>query len=174
MTGRCFVDANVLVYARDPRAPVKQARAAEWIARLWRERRACTSVQVLSEFYVIATRKLEPRVSRELAWDDVRQYLAWPVQSIDEQVMEGAYRIEYRYRLSWWDSLVVSAAQALACETLLTEDLQDGMTFGSLRVRNPFLHAVTEPDAGYRVVPKPVALHRSRGRPRRTLAGAQS
>ena len=70
MTALCFVDANVFVYARDTREPLKQPRAAQWIGHLWRERSGCTSIQVLSEFYVVATRKLQPRVSADAAWDD--------------------------------------------------------------------------------------------------------
>jgi len=167
MTGLCFVDANVLVYARDPREPVKQPRATEWIAHLWRERRGCLSVQVLSEFYAIATRKLEPRVPAQLAWAEVERYLAWRVQPVDEAVLLGARDVELRYRLSWWDSLIVAAAQVLDCQTLLTEDLQDGAAFGHLRVVNPFLHRVSEPDAHYRAVPAARPLHRPRGRPRR-------
>jgi hypothetical protein len=62
MTGPCFVDANVLVYARDARHASKQARAAHWIARLWQEQLGRTSVQVLSEYHAVTTRKLTPRV----------------------------------------------------------------------------------------------------------------
>ena len=52
MTGLCFVDAEVFVYARDPRDAAKQSRALQWIAHLWQERLGRTSVQVLSEYYV--------------------------------------------------------------------------------------------------------------------------
>jgi len=61
MTGPCFVDANVFVYAHDPRDASKRARARQWIDALWQERLGRTSIQVLSEYYAVATRKLAPR-----------------------------------------------------------------------------------------------------------------
>jgi len=53
-----FVDANVFVYARDPREPRKEARAKQWLSGLWRERTGRTSSLALAEFYDIATRRL--------------------------------------------------------------------------------------------------------------------
>ena len=168
MTGRCFVDANVLVYARDPRDPRKQQRALQWLDLLWRDRRGRTSVQVLAETYVVLTRKLG--VAGEEAWQRVERYLAWDPQPVDAVVLRGAREVEQRYRLSWWDSTIVAAAQIEGCEVLLTEDLQDGEIFGSLRVRNPFLHEVRQPEAAYAVEPATRSPHRPRGRPRRAAA----
>ena len=68
MTAPCFVDAKVFVYARDPRDAAKQSRALHWIAHLWQERLGRTSVQVLSEYYVLATRTLKPHVAPGAAW----------------------------------------------------------------------------------------------------------
>ncbi|MCW5569979.1 MAG: hypothetical protein KIT78_02690, partial [Steroidobacteraceae bacterium] len=58
MTGLCFVDANVLVYSRDPANAAKQSRAQDWLDRLWNEGVGRISTQVLSEFYNVTTRKL--------------------------------------------------------------------------------------------------------------------
>src|SRR5205814_5250488 len=87
MTVRCFVDASVLLQARDPRDPLKQARATEWLDRLWQQRSGRTSFQVLAEFYVLATRKLSPRVPEDLAWDEVTRYLAWAPQETNEPLL---------------------------------------------------------------------------------------
>lgn len=168
MTAACFVDANVLVYARDPRDPLKQRRAAEWLDWLWQQRAGRTSMQVLAEFYVVATRKLAPKVPEEAAWDEVMRYLAWTPIPTDEALLRGAREIERRYKLSWWDSMVVAAAQLQDCAILATEDLQDGMAFGALKVQNPFTSVLEEPIAEYLV--KAVPLHRARGRPRRLAA----
>lgn len=165
MTARCFVDANVLVYARDARDARKQQRAMQWLELLWRERAGRTSMQVLAETYVVLTRKLG--APSEDAWNRVERYLAWSPQPVDEAVLRGAKEVERRYRLSWWDSMVVAAAQLQACEVLLTEDLQDGEIFGTLRVRNPFLHELREAEAAYEVQPITRSAHRPRGRPRR-------
>jgi predicted nucleic acid-binding protein len=172
MSSLVFVDANVFVYARDPRDARKQARARQWLSGLWRERSGRTSMQVLSEFYTVATRKLAQPVAEDLAWDDIARYLSWRPQAIDEAVLRLAREIERRYRLSWWDDLVVAAAQLQGCSVLLTEDLQDGMVFGTLRARSPFTLAAGEPESDYAVQHIPVSLHRPRGRPRRVAARA--
>jgi predicted nucleic acid-binding protein len=162
-----FVDANVFIYQYDPREPLKRARAAEWLATLWRDRRGRTSMQVLSECQWNLARKYG--ISPDEAWDDVSALFEWSPQPVDRAVLEGAREIERRHRLSWWDSLIVAAAQLQNCAMLLTEDLQDGATFGAMRVVNPFLHAVREPAADY-LVAQAVSTHRPRGRPRRAYA----
>jgi len=166
MTGRVFVDANVFVYAHDRTDHAKQARAAEWIAYLWRESLGRTSMQVLSECYVTFTRKLAFRIPAEKAWEEMSALLAWRPQPIDEPLMRRAREIEQRYRLAWWDSMVVAAAQLQECATLLTEDLQDGMIFGPVAVRSPFTLQVGEPSGLY-TLPVLRPQHRPRGRPRR-------
>jgi len=167
MTVRCFVDTNVLVYARDSREPVKQAHAAEWIELLWREAAGRTSSQVLSEYYSVVTRRLIPRVSPDEAWDDTRMLFAWDPQPIDPTLLIRAREIEQRWRLSWWDSMVVAAAQLQGCALLLTEDLQDGAQYGGVTVHCPFTHDVREPMPAYAVAPPVRPRYRGRGRPRK-------
>ena len=164
MIAPVFVDTNVLLYARDASEPVKQPLAAAWLALLWRERSGRTSIQVLSEYCVNATRKLRPGMSADEAWDDVRALLAWRPQPLDRAVLESGRELERRFRLSWWDSLVVAAAQLQGCALLLTEDLQDGMAFGQVTVRSPFTLKAGEPIAQYAVVTA-ASRHRPRGRP---------
>ena len=166
-----FVDTNVFAYARDASEPYKQPLAAQRIARLWREQNGRTSMQVLNEYYVTLTRKLKPGLKSEAAWEDVELLLAWEPQPVDRELILRAREVERRYRLSWWDSMIVSAAQLQECETLLTEDLQDGMILGSVTVRNPFAARVAEDPAPYKVSPVIPQRHRPRGRPRRGAAG---
>jgi len=172
MTALVFVDTNVLVYARDTRDPSKHAKAAEWIRMLWNEQRGRTSVQVLSEYYDVITRKFARQVSREDAWDDVQRFLTWHPQSIDEDVLINAREIEERHRLSWWDSLIVAAARTQGCMLLLTEDLQDGADYSGLSVRNPFNLGVADERSAYTSLPKLASRHRGRGRPRKNRAAA--
>ena len=161
-----FVDSNVLVYTRDVTEQAKRSRASEWIALLWSERLGRTSCQVLSEFYVTVTRKLKPGLTQEAAWHEVNAFLAWQPQPIDGALLQRAREIEQRYRLSWWDSMVVAAAQLQDCAVLLTEDLQDGAAFGSVTVRSPFTLAVEEPRGKYEI-PSTAQQHPPRGRPRK-------
>lgn len=168
MIAYVFVDTNVFVYARDPRDAAKQARAEDWIARLWRDGSGRTSIQVLSEYYFIVTRKLIPRVSPDEAWDDTRTLLTWEPLPVDAALLTRAREIEQRWRLSWWDSMVVAAAQVQGCALLLTEDLQDGAAYAGVTVRSPFTLDVREPAPDYAVAPAIAPRHRGRGRPRKT------
>ena len=133
-----FVDTNVLVYARDASDPEKQAVAAAWIAHLWTSAGGRLSVQVLQEYYVTMTRKLDPGLPAEEAREDVRDLTAWRPIRIDEAIVEAAWRVEDRFELSFWDSLIVAAAQAADCEGLLTEDLHHGLEIDGLRIADPF------------------------------------
>jgi predicted nucleic acid-binding protein len=169
MTGRVFVDTNVLLYSRDETEPAKQPRAKAWLERLWRERLGRTSMQVLSEYYVNLKRKSAARISADEAWAGVARYLAWKPLPVDEALMLRAREVEQRWRLSWWDSMVVAAAQLQDCALLLTEDLHDGASFGTLTVRSPFTLPVEEPAAAYVVVPRAASRHRPRGRPKRSV-----
>lgn len=170
MTGPCFVDADVFVYAQDPRDPRKHRQAEAWLDSLWGARQGRTSAQALAEFYAAATRKL--KVAPDTAWQEAERYFGWKPLAIDEAVLRRAREIEQRYRLSWWDSMIVAAAQLQDCVLLLSEDLQDGAAFGSLTVRSPFTLEVREAAATYAVTPRAASRHRSRGRPRRFAAAA--
>ena len=167
MSAPVFVDTNVFVYARDASEPVKQPRAAAWLAYLWQQRLGRTSIQVLSEFYVTVTRKLQPGLRPDDAWDDVTTLLTWQPQDIDEALLRRGREIEQRHRLSWWDSLVVSAAQLQGCELILTEDLQDGAIYGTVTARSPFTLSLNEDISSYAVSRPPARAHPARGRPKR-------
>jgi predicted nucleic acid-binding protein len=138
MTARVFVDTNVLVYQLDQREPDKQAQARGWLDHLWDTQTGRTSFQVLQEFYVTVTRKLEPGLDPEAARKIVRALWAWRPVSVDERIFMAAWSIQDRFRLSWWDALIVSAARSAECPYLLTEDLQHGQDLDGVRVVSPF------------------------------------
>lgn len=170
MTATVFVDTNVLVYARDASEPAKQLVAAEWLHELWSQQRGRTSVQVLSEYYTTVTRKLRPGLPADEAWEDVAALLVWQPQEINRRVLEQAREIERRYALSWWDSMIVAAAQLQNCGLLLSEDLQHGWTCGTVTIRNPFTHHVADDRPSYSAIAAPVSRHRKRGRPKKLIA----
>ena len=147
MTGPSFVDASILLYIQDHRDLAKHKLAEERLDTLWRSSRGRTSVQVLSEFHAVSTRKLG--VAPQTAWAEVVRYFAWEPQPIDEALLRAAREVEQRYKLSWWDSMIVAAAQLQECTVLLTEDLQHGAVFGGVTVRNPFAPDVREAEAEY-------------------------
>ena len=141
MSGPVFVDANILVYDRDERDPVKHARAQAWMATLWRHPGlGVVSSQVLTEFYWTVTRKLRPGLDDDLARRYVRTLLAWEFVALDGAAIGEAWAVQDRFKLSFWDSLVVAAARIGRCRVLLTEDLQDGQDLDGILVVNPFSH----------------------------------
>ena len=144
MSELVFVDTNVLLYEWDGSDAAKQRRAIEWMSHLWEGRRGHVSFQVLAEFYRGATQRLRPALPAPKAQNHVRTLFAWNPVSIDPEVMEAAWRAQERYKLSWWDALIVAAAQRAGCRTLLSEDFQAGQQFSDLTVVNPFATAPSE------------------------------
>ena len=138
MSDPVFVDTNVLVYLRDSTEPAKQRRAAEWMGRLWDEGTGRISGQVLREYYVTVTQKLDPGLPEEEAREDILALAAWKPFYADADLFDEAWAVEDRYGFSFWDALVVASARRLGCATLLTEDLHDGRDLDGLVVRNPF------------------------------------
>jgi predicted nucleic acid-binding protein len=139
MSAKMFADTNVLVCWRDASEPEKQARASAWMAALWERRTGRLSYQVLQEFYVTVTTKLDPGLAPDAARRNVRVLLSWQPLPVDTRILEGAWLIQDRYGVSWWDALIAAAAQAAGCRYLLSEDFQAGMEVGDLLVINPFM-----------------------------------
>jgi predicted nucleic acid-binding protein len=166
MTAITFVDTNIFVYARQASEPLKPPVAAQWLERLWQQQLGRTSIQVLNELYVSLTRKVKPALPQAEVWDEVRNLFTWNPQPTDLELLLRAQEVEQRYRLSWWDSLIIGAAQIQNCAVLLSEDLRDRAIYGGVTVCNPFTLAVSEPALEYSA-PRVVPAHPRRGRPRR-------
>jgi predicted nucleic acid-binding protein len=136
MTAPVFVDTNVFIYAVDQADLRKQQAARDWRAELWKSRRGRTSFQVLQEFFVNVTQKAMS--SREDARAEVRDLLAWNPVPVNAITLEHGWKIQDRYKLSFWDALIVAAAKQALCGYLLTEDLQAGQEIDGVVVVNPF------------------------------------
>jgi predicted nucleic acid-binding protein len=132
-----FVDSNIFLYAFDEADLNKQQTARTWLAELWKSRRGRVSFQVLGEFYVNVLR-MRP-AAREEARAEIRDLLAWNPVVSDAALLERGWRLQDRYRLSYWDALIVAAAKTASCGYLLTEDLQAGQKLDGIGVVNPFL-----------------------------------
>jgi len=139
MADSVFVDTNVLVYAWDSTEPDKQKQALAWMTHLWKTQTGRLSYQVLTEFYVTVTQKLDPGMEPQRARRNVRLFFPWHPVRVDARAVETAWQIQDRYRLSWWDALIVSAARSAGCRYLLTEDFRSGQEFLEIKVINPFL-----------------------------------
>lgn len=138
MSDRAFVDTNVLVYGHDGGAGRKHALARELLEELWRTRTGVLSTQVLQEFYVNVRRKARRPMRADRARAVLEDYLAWEVVVNDAGSILRALELETRYRLSFWDALIVQAANAAAVGVLYSEDLSDGQRYGTVELVNPF------------------------------------
>jgi predicted nucleic acid-binding protein len=136
MTAPVFVDTNVLIYAVDNANPQKQQAARLWRDELWKSRRGRISFQVLQEFYAnVAHRSPD---ARQQAQAEVRTLLQWHPVNVDAEILEQSWKIQERYKLSFWDSLIVAAAKATSCRYLLTEDLKADQDLDGVLIVNPF------------------------------------
>jgi predicted nucleic acid-binding protein len=134
-----LVDTNVLVYASDPRDRAKQTAAAELLEALIATQRAVLSVQCLTEFYSVVTRRLrDPIAPREaLGW--VEQFAgACRILDLTGAVALEGLRGSARYQLSSWDALIWSAAKLNQIPYVLTEDAEHGRILEGVRYLNPF------------------------------------
>lgn len=135
---RTFVDTNVLVYAVDRADAAKQARALEILEADGAER-LVISTQVLCELYVVVTRKLAQPLDEEEAAGRVGDLAKLPTVATDTRLVETAIARSRESRISFWDALIVAAAETAGCGRLLSEDLSHGSTLGAVTVENPFL-----------------------------------
>lgn len=133
-----FVDTNVIAYAHDASEQRRQPIAAAIVDDLWRSREGVLSTQVLSEFYVVATRKFDPPLPRREARGLVDTYSAWPVVQVDPPLIVAASALEEQHSLSFWDALIIEAARRAGAGRLLSEDLQHGRRIAGLVIENPF------------------------------------
>jgi predicted nucleic acid-binding protein len=138
MSGKTFIDSNILIYAHDADAGKKRATAARLIQGLWSDRLGVLSLQVLQEFYVNVTRKITSPLSRRTGRSIVDTYSVWCVETTPAELVT-AFRIEDEARIGFWDALIVAAALKAGADRILSEDLNPGQRIRDLRIENPFL-----------------------------------
>jgi predicted nucleic acid-binding protein len=140
--GLYFLDTNILVYSFDPGSPAKQATARRLIKEALATQRGMISTQVVQEFLNVALRKF----ARPLSVSESREYLRTVLLPLCHHYPSGAFYdravlLREETGLSFYDALIVTAAQESGCAALFTEDLQHGQVIGTLSVVNPFTDA---------------------------------
>jgi len=137
MSDRVFLDTNILVYAHEPESGIKHERARALIEKLWNTGAGVLSTQVLQELCVNLRRKMAKPWTLEETRNLILDYMDWQiVVNTPDSVIE-ALAIETRFQISFWDALIVHAAERSGAAILYSEDFSDGQTYGSVRVVNP-------------------------------------
>ena len=137
MSDKTFVDTNVLIYAHDVDADKKHHIAKAVLQNLWVERTGVLSMQVLQEFYVNVTRKIESPLPKNLARQVVNSYSIWCVGTTPSEI-SVAFQIEDDAQIGFWDALIVSSAAKSGATRILSEDLNAGQRIAGILVENPF------------------------------------
>lgn len=140
MNARFFLDANIFVYAFDRNSAAKNRRATQLIRHAVATGKGIVSYQVVQEFFNLAPR----RFAQPMTAPEAERYLAAvfrPLLAVQSSpaLISDALRLTAKHQLSWYDSLIVTAAQEGGCGILYSEDLQHGQRFGELRIENPFV-----------------------------------
>ena len=138
MSDKCFVDTNVLMYAHDTAAGVKQEIAEALLAHLWGSGTGVLSTQVLQELCVNVQRRTRSHAPVDEARRVIEIYLGWEVVVNTPVSVLRALDLESRYQISFWDALILQAAESSGATVLYSEDLASGQRYGSIRVVNPF------------------------------------
>ena len=136
MNVRSFIDTNILAYSDDHDVAAKQKRSLDLIEEARLSGLGVVSTQVLQEYFVTATRKLGVDIGT--AARKVQLFSRLQVAVIDVTDIEAAMDLHRLHRISFWDALIVRAAQRTACRVLLSEDLQHGATLAGVTIENPF------------------------------------
>jgi predicted nucleic acid-binding protein len=139
MNGNCFLDTNILVYAHDRSAGRKHQRALELTEATWIAGNGVISTQVLQEFCFTLRRKLPRPLSSEDTSRVLQQYLAWNVVTNSPASVLHAIQLEARYKVSFWDALILHAAEEGGADVLYSEDFSHGQLYGKVRAINPLL-----------------------------------
>ena len=134
--GKAFFDTNVLLYMHGGSDADKSAKAAALFGEYAASGRMVLSTQVVQEFYAAGLRKVRMPV-RELRAATLA-LLEYPLIAIDAPHIRAALAIEERYQISFWDALVLAAAEAGGAKLVYTEDLNHGQKYGAVTVENPF------------------------------------
>lgn len=138
MADRIIVDTNILLYAYDLGAPVKQPRAVATLDRLVQQGLGVITPQVLAEFYVNATRKLEPPLTAGEAYARLQNYvLSWEVLDVTGQIVLEAARGVHTYQLSYWDAQVWASARLNQIPIIFSEDFSTGSIIEGVRFVDP-------------------------------------
>jgi predicted nucleic acid-binding protein len=132
---KVFLDTNILIYSLDQSEPAKREKCRGLIKLAAGENSGVISTQVMQEFYVAATAKLgaDPLLVKDI----IRSLERFETVIVSPELIKEAIDCSIINRLSFWDALIVVAAESANCEALWTEDLNHGQIIRGVRIENP-------------------------------------
>jgi predicted nucleic acid-binding protein len=139
MSAKYFLDTNIFIYSLDPTAPAKARQAAKLIRDGLDTGNGIVSYQVVQEFFSVAFRRFAKPMSAFVAEEYLNTTFR-PLLAVHSSpaLLVSALRVYAQHHLSWYDSLIVAAAQEAGCSILYSEDMQHGQRVDDLRIENPF------------------------------------
>lgn len=138
MSDKVFFDSNILIDVYDTRDPNKQDQAQELLLNATQSQTAVLFAQVLGEFFVVVTRKIPQPMSPSEAAEVIAELGALEVMPLDFSLVQRAIVTQQKYGASYWDSLIISAAERAGCVRIYSEDLNNGQLYHGIEVQNPF------------------------------------
>ncbi len=136
---KCFIDTNILIYAHDKTNKYKYEKAFNLINTLWENRKACASIQVLQEFYVVVTKKIKNTANIEDIKKIISALESWDIHSPSVRDVLESIEIQDRYNISFWDSMIICSAKRKKCDVIFSEDLNNGQLYEGIIIKNPFI-----------------------------------
>ena len=141
---KCFIDTNILLYAKDRSDPSKHKAANRWVEAALRRSAVVLSAQSLREYYANMLRlDRRPNAVQELR-AELHQLETFVPDYLRMDRLVEAWSIQDRHRLSFWDAMLIASALAANCSLFLSEDMNGGQRIETLTVVNPF---TTTPEA---------------------------
>jgi predicted nucleic acid-binding protein len=133
---KIFIDTNIFVYSIDKKEKLKREKARTILKKIVELHRPVISTQVIKEFYVVASAKL--KADAFIVKNIIHNFRNMEIVNNDLDLIEQAIDISVISQLSFWDSLIIAAAEKANCEFVFSEDLNSGLTYRGVMVVNPF------------------------------------
>lgn len=138
IVSKFFIDTNILVYTVDKNDPLKNSQARKIVEDTVKNQIPVISIQVVQEFYSATTTKL--KLDTIIAKNIIHNFRNMEIVQIDLALIEQGIDISILSQISFWDGLMIAAAEQANCEIIYSEDLSDGKIFRGIKIVNPFLH----------------------------------
>ncbi len=134
---KIFIDTNILIYSSDQADKLKQTKAREVLRDILKNHIGVISTQVIQEFYVVATNKL--KINPLLVKNIIHAFENYEIILISPSIIKDSIDCNILNQISFWDSLIISAAESANCEKVYTEDLNHEQIINGVTIENPLI-----------------------------------